>query len=70
MYNYIKGLDVPDKATRVYNYHSKTVHAALELIGAIGIDSPEKLRPHHIMKRVSSTTVRRWFFSIIWFILL
>jgi hypothetical protein len=51
------GLVVPDKAERVFRYHEKTVHAALEIIGAIGLDSPDQLEAKHIFKRVSSTKV-------------
>ncbi|KAK3258642.1 hypothetical protein CYMTET_32320 [Cymbomonas tetramitiformis] len=45
----MNGLVVPDKAERVYRYHQKTVHVALEIIGALGLDSPNLVRPEHIM---------------------
>jgi glutamate synthase domain-containing protein 2 len=53
----MRGLVVEDKATRVFNYHKKTVESALDLIGAVGLDNPSLLRPEHIMKRTSSTEV-------------
>jgi hypothetical protein len=32
----MKGLNVENKSTRVYNYHKKTVETALEIMGAAG----------------------------------
>jgi hypothetical protein len=32
------------------------VSSALELIGAMGLTSPEEVSPHHIMRRVSLTS--------------
>ncbi len=37
------------------SYHHATVSSALELIGAMGLTSPEEVSPHHIMRRVSMT---------------
>lgn len=51
------GLVVGDKAERVLRYQQKTVHAALEIIGAIGLSSPKEIEAKHIFKRVSSTKV-------------
>ena len=53
----VQGLDVDDKSTRVASYHFKTIEALLELVGAAGLDSPEELRPHHIYRRCSTTTI-------------
>ena len=52
-----KGLIVSDKATRVANYHDKTVDALLELVGAAGLDSPMDLRPHHVFRRIGPNQV-------------
>lgn len=51
------GLVVGDKAERVLRYHQKTVHAALEIVGAIGLESPKDIEARHIFRRVSSTKV-------------
>lgn len=53
----MKGLVVGTKATRVQRYQEKTVEAALELIGAAGIDDPADLRPFHVLRRISETEV-------------
>ncbi len=53
----VRGLDVADKATRVHRFHHATVHAALEILGAAGLDHPDQLRPEHIWRRVSPTHV-------------
>lgn len=51
------GLVVGDKAERVLRYHQKTVHAALEIVGAIGLESPSEIKASHVFRRVSSTKV-------------
>lgn len=53
----MKGLVVSDKAERVARFQAKTVEAALELMGAAGIEHPDDLRPWHIQRRVSATSV-------------
>lgn len=51
------GLVVGDKAERVLRYHQKTEHAALEIVGAIGLESASQVEAKHIFRRVSSTKV-------------
>tara|TARA_B100000780_G_scaffold271427_1_gene232351 strand:+ start:831 stop:1565 length:735 start_codon:yes stop_codon:yes gene_type:complete len=45
------GLDVQDKGLRVQQYQAKTVHTALEIIGACGLDHPSHITTEHIWKR-------------------
>src|SRR5690349_13374131 len=52
-----RALYVPDKFTRVYNYHHATLHALSELLAAAGLEHPQQLRPIHFSKRTSSTEV-------------
>lgn len=52
-----KGLVVEDKAERVQRFQAKTVTAALELMGAAGLSHPDHLRPWHIQRRISATSV-------------
>lgn len=54
-----RALVVPDKATRVANFHANTLAALKELLQAAGLQSPSELRPHHIVRRVSATEVKR-----------
>ncbi|GHC05797.1 FMN-binding glutamate synthase family protein [Thermomonas carbonis] len=51
-------LDVPDKATRVAEFHGNTLHALRDLLCAAGLDHPDQLGPEHILRRVSPTEVR------------
>jgi glutamate synthase domain-containing protein 2 len=51
-------LDVPDKATRVKNFHENTLIALKELLQAAGLTHPAELGPEHLIRRVSSTEVR------------
>jgi glutamate synthase domain-containing protein 2 len=51
-------LDVPDKATRVYQFHQNTLKALRDLVAAAGLDDPSQLGPEHILRRVSPTEVR------------
>jgi len=53
-----KHLDVPDKATRVFQYHRNTLRALQELLGAAGLTHPAQLTPEHILRRVSPVEVR------------
>ncbi|WP_233356076.1 FMN-binding glutamate synthase family protein [Henriciella aquimarina] len=48
-----RGLVVPDKAERVYNFHRNTVRSLMEVIGAAGCEHPSELTPRHIMHRVT-----------------
>ncbi|WP_374356115.1 FMN-binding glutamate synthase family protein [Thermomonas sp.] len=51
-------LDVPDKATRVAEFHGNTLHALRDLLCAAGLGHPDQLGPEHILRRVSPTEVR------------
>jgi glutamate synthase domain-containing protein 2 len=51
-------LDVPDKATRVHQFHRNTLNALHELLCAAGLEHPSQLGPEHILRRVSPTEVR------------
>lgn len=53
-----RGLVVPDKAQRVYQFHQNTLKALKELLGAAGLEHPEQLGPEHVVQRVSSNEVR------------
>ncbi|KAB2898332.1 MAG: FMN-binding glutamate synthase family protein [Dokdonella sp.] len=51
-------LDVPDKATRVANFHRNTLHALRDLLQAAGLNHPSELGPEHVIRRVSADQVR------------
>ncbi len=51
-------LDVPDKATRVHQYHRNTLKALREMLCAAGLEHPSELGPEHILRRVSPFEVR------------
>ncbi|RPE81759.1 FMN-binding glutamate synthase family protein [Vulcaniibacterium tengchongense] len=51
-------LDVPDKATRVFNFHQNTLKALRDLLAAAGLEHPRQLGPEHILRRVSAVEVR------------
>ena len=56
----VVGLDVGDKAPRIYRYHKATVEAFLDLLGAAGLGHPSDLRPWHIQRRVSPSKVMNY----------
>jgi len=56
----VVGLDVGDKATRVYKYHQATVEAFLDLLGAAGLEHPSDIRQWHIQRRVSPSKVMNY----------
>lgn len=51
-------LNVPNKATRVYQFHQNTLRALRDLLSAVGVASPEELRPYHVLRRISQVEVR------------
>jgi hypothetical protein len=53
-----KALDVPDKTSRVANFHLNTMKALAQLIAAAGLTHPSQLKPHHIVRRVSPNQVK------------
>ena len=55
-----KGLDVPDKAQRVANFHRETLNSFFQMLGAVGVQSPQDLKPWHVMRRISTTESRNF----------
>lgn len=53
-----QALVVPDKATRVAQFHCSTLHALQELVQAAGLRHPKDITAHHIVRRISDTEVR------------
>jgi glutamate synthase domain-containing protein 2 len=51
-------LDVPDKGSRVFQFHQNTLRALRDLLCACGLDGPEQLGPEHILRRISPVEVR------------
>lgn len=56
----MKGLDVEDKADRVYHFHKKTLYTFVDMMAAAGIDHPSKIKRKHIFERTTVGTVRRY----------
>ena len=52
-----RALVVPDKTTRVANFHAATLRSLVELTAAAGLDHPNAFRRHHISRRVSPSNV-------------
>ena len=53
-----RALVVPDKATRVHQFHENTVHALAEMVAAMGLDHPSQLNPSLVVKRVNHSMVQ------------
>jgi len=51
-------LDVPDKATRAFQFHRNTLRALRDLLCAAGLEHPSQLGPEHILRRTSPTEIR------------
>lgn len=56
----VKGLDVNDKKVRVANFHKETVHSFIGLMGAAGIDNPDKINRSHVTMRISPFNTRTY----------
>jgi glutamate synthase domain-containing protein 2 len=57
---FMKGLVVEDKKGRVANYHKNTVESFVELIGASGLDHPDKINRSHVYRRVFMNMVKTY----------
>jgi glutamate synthase domain-containing protein 2 len=53
-----QSLVVPDKATRVYNFHQQTLHALKEMIQAAGLRHPHEITAQHIVRRGNDHKVK------------
>jgi glutamate synthase domain-containing protein 2 len=53
-----QSLVVPDKAERVYNFHQQTLHALQELVQAAGLQHPQDITAHHIVRRGANHQVK------------
>ncbi len=49
---------MPDKATRVHQFHKNTIHALAEMVAAMGLDHPSQLNPSLMVKRVNQSIVQ------------
>ncbi len=58
--NLVKGLVVKDKKVRVANFQSETVKSAMELMGAAGVDHPNKLHRSFIYRRISASQIQTY----------
>ena len=52
-----QALVVPDKSARVYHFHQQTLHALKELVQAAGVQHPNDITAHHIVRRTGDHTV-------------
>jgi glutamate synthase domain-containing protein 2 len=58
--NLTKGLDIPDKAQRVYQYHKETISSVKELLAAAGLKSLDEINRHHINRRLGANLAKRY----------
>ena len=52
-----QALVVVDKAERVYHFHQNTLHALKELVQAAGVQHPNEINAHHIVRRTGDHAV-------------
>ena len=53
-----RALVVPDKASRVHQFHQNTLKALAELLSAAGLSHPDQVGPEHIARRTSPSEVK------------
>lgn len=53
-----RALVVPDKASRVYNFHRNTLKALAEMLAAAGLSHPSQLQARHLVRRMSATEIK------------
>ena len=54
----MRGLVPQEKKVRVANFHRNTVHAFLELVGAMGLNNPSDIKPSMLKRRIDPQTVK------------
>lgn len=54
----IRGLHVPSKTERIYQFHRATIQALLEMLSAMGLEAPADVLPDHVFRRVDDMHVR------------
>ena len=57
---YMRGLDVDDKAKRIYNYHTNTIKATTELMQAIGVSKTEYLNRSLLYRRMYDNSIKSY----------
>ena len=55
-----KALNIKHRHQRVANFQRHTLNSAFEMIGAMGLDDPDKLFPHLIWRRGADETNRHF----------
>jgi glutamate synthase domain-containing protein 2 len=55
-----RGLVVNDKKEKVANFHRQTIRSFIELMGAAGLDHPDKINRSHIYRRISQQGTMRF----------
>ncbi|GAA2001943.1 FMN-binding glutamate synthase family protein [Catenulispora subtropica] len=55
-----RALDVADKTERVCRYQQNTVAQAQQIIAAMGLRTPDELRPGHLLQRIDHNTVKTY----------
>ncbi|MDX2345402.1 MAG: FMN-binding glutamate synthase family protein, partial [Legionella sp.] len=53
-----RGLVVEQKKHRVMQFHKNTMHSFLEMLGAMGLETPGELTPSHVIRRVDANIVK------------
>lgn len=56
----MRALNVDDKKMRVARFHQATVHSFLEILGAMGLQTPCDLDPAMILRRIDANLIRSY----------
>ena len=56
----VAGLVPEDKNKKVANFHFELLNSLSEIMGAMGISSPDHLHPWHIMRRTNPTEIKHY----------
>jgi hypothetical protein len=56
----MKGLVPEKKSNRVANFHKETIQSLSEMLGALGLSSPEELQPWHVLHRTTPTETKHY----------
>ena len=53
-----RALDIKDKSQRVFRFHKYTTESFYNLVGAMGLDSPDLLKPSRVMRKINEENIK------------
>lgn len=56
----VQALVVKEKCKHVMRFHQATIKSFLDITGALGVNHPDELQPHHIFRRIRQDIIKHY----------